>query len=112
MILSQADGFIYESSPINTALQSASELAKSPQKGPILLLDHSDNVMSGGPCDTTDILEAALQFGLSNIACGPFADPATVEWMKKVRKEIRGSKPRKRSSVEGEAGQGYTSLGA
>ena len=79
MILSQADGFIYESSPINTALQSASELAKSPQKGPILLLDHSDNVMSGGPCDTTDILEAALQFGLSNIACGPFADPATVQ---------------------------------
>ena len=88
MILSQADGFIYESSPINTALQSASELAKSPQKGPILLLDHSDNVMSGGPCDTTDILEAALQFGLSNIACGPFADPATVQkswWSHPVR---------------------------
>jgi len=79
LILSQADGFIYESSPINTALQKASELAQSPQKGPVLLLDHSDNVMSGGPCDTTDILEAALQFGLSNIACGPFADPATVQ---------------------------------
>jgi len=79
MILSQADGFIYESSPINTALKRASELADSPQKGPVLLLDHSDNVMSGGPCDTTDILEAALQFGLSNIACGPFADPATVQ---------------------------------
>jgi microcystin degradation protein MlrC len=40
--------------------------------------------MSGGPCDTTDILEAALQFGLSNIACGPFADPETVKMLIKV----------------------------
>ncbi len=81
MILSQADGFIYDSSPITAALQKASELAQSPQTGPVLLLDHSDNVMSGGPCDTTDILEAALQFGLSNIACGPIADPATVQML-------------------------------
>jgi len=81
MILEQADGFIYDSSPINTALQKARELAQSPEKGPVLLLDHSDNVMSGGPCDTTDILEAALQFGLSNIACGPFADPQTVQML-------------------------------
>jgi len=84
MILEQADGFIYDSSPINTALQKARELAQSAEKGPVLLLDHSDNVMSGGPCDTTDILEAALQFGLSNIACGPFADPETVKMLIKV----------------------------
>ena len=35
--------------------------------------------MSGGPCDTTDILEAALQAGLSNIAAGPIADPDLVQ---------------------------------
>jgi microcystin degradation protein MlrC len=35
--------------------------------------------MSGGPCDTTDILEAALQFGLTNIAAGPIADPEMVQ---------------------------------
>jgi len=81
VILSQADGFIYESSPIKTALQKASELAQSSGKGTVLLLDHSDNVMSGGPCDTTDILEAALQFGLNNIACGPITDPKTVEML-------------------------------
>ena len=79
MILSQADGFIYESIPIAQALNTARELTHSATPGPVLLLDHSDNVMSGGPCDTTDILEAALQFGLSNIAAGPFADPETVQ---------------------------------
>jgi len=84
MILAQSGGFIYDSSPISAALQKASELAQSPGIGPVLLLDHSDNVMSGGPCDTTDILEAALQFGLSNIACGPFADPETVQMLIKV----------------------------
>jgi microcystin degradation protein MlrC len=79
MILSQADGFIYESIPIEKALNTARELTQLATLGPVLLLDHSDNVMSGGPCDTTDILEAALQFGLSNIAAGPIADPKTVQ---------------------------------
>ena len=79
MILSQADGFIYESIPIERALNTARELAQLTTPGPVLLLDHSDNVMSGGPCDTTDILEAALQFGFTNIAAGPIADPETVQ---------------------------------
>jgi microcystin degradation protein MlrC len=79
MILSQADGFIYESIPLSQALNTARELTQLTTLGPVLLLDHSDNVMSGGPCDTTDILEAALQFGLSNIAAGPIADPKTVQ---------------------------------
>ena len=79
IILSQADGFIYESIPIEEALNTARELTRSTTPGPVLLLDHSDNVMSGGPCDTTDILEAALHFGLTNIAAGPIADPKTVQ---------------------------------
>jgi microcystin degradation protein MlrC len=79
MILSQADGFIYESIPVERALNTARELAQLTAPGPVLLLDHSDNVMSGGPCDTTDILEAALQFGLTNIAAGPIADPEMVQ---------------------------------
>jgi microcystin degradation protein MlrC len=79
MILSQADGFIYESIPVERALNTARELAQLTTLGPVLLLDHSDNVMSGGPCDTTDVLEAALQFGLTNIAAGPIADPETVQ---------------------------------
>lgn len=81
MILTQADGFVYESTPIEISLKKAAVLASAEASvtGPVLLLDHSDNVMSGGTCDTTDILEAALQFGLSNIAAGPIADPATVK---------------------------------
>ena len=79
MILTQANGFVYESTPIELALKRATAIASTPGKGPVLLLDHSDNVMSGGTCDTTDILEAALQFGLTNIATGPIADPATVK---------------------------------
>ena len=78
-ILSQADGFIYESSPVAIALKRASEIANNGSSGPVLLLDHSDNVMSGGPCDTTDVLESALEYGLHNIAAGPFADPQTVQ---------------------------------
>ncbi len=81
MIVSQADGFVYESTPIEISLKKAAAIASGEVKrpGPVLLLDHSDNVMSGGTCDTTDILEASLQFGLSNIAAGPIADPATVK---------------------------------
>jgi len=78
-ILAQADGFVYESTPIGLSLQKAIAMASTKGDGPVLLLDHSDNVMSGGTCDTTDILEAALQFGLSNIAAGPIADPETVQ---------------------------------
>ena len=79
MILNQANGFVYESAPLVLSLQKAEALANAESQGPVLLLDHSDNVMSGGTCDTTDILEAALQYGMSNIAAGPIADPATVK---------------------------------
>ena len=84
MILSQADGFIYESIPTAHALNRARELTQLATPGPVLLLDHSDNVMSGGPCDTTDILESALQFGLTNIAAGPIADSETVQKLLQV----------------------------
>jgi microcystin degradation protein MlrC len=45
---------------------------------PVLLLDHGDNVMSGGTCDTTDVLEECLRQGQSNIGVGPLCDPAAV----------------------------------
>lgn len=46
--------------------------------GPVLLLDHGDNCMSGGTCDTMDVLREALQQGLRNIAVGPTCDPEAV----------------------------------
>ena len=77
-IWADREGFIYTSEPLAISLQHAQALASSAATGPVLLLDHSDNVMSGGSCDTMDVLEAALQAGLSDIAVGPICDPAAV----------------------------------
>ncbi|NMM09505.1 MAG: M81 family metallopeptidase [Polaromonas sp.] len=72
------EGFIYTSEPLARSLQRAQALAAVPGGGPVLLLDHSDNVMSGGSCDTMDVLEAVLQAGLTGIAVGPLWDPESV----------------------------------
>lgn len=77
-IWNDREGFVYASEPLARSLQRAQELAAGPGTGPVLLLDHSDNVMSGGSCDTMDVLEAALAAGLSGIAVGPVCDPEAV----------------------------------
>ncbi|MDB5854878.1 MAG: family peptidase [Herminiimonas sp.] len=78
----ERDGFVYDSEPLRDSLERARRLAASPAgeegSGPVLLLDHSDNVMSGGTCDTMDVLVGALEAGLEDIAMGPLADPAAV----------------------------------
>ncbi|EMH3437545.1 MlrC C-terminal domain-containing protein, partial [Burkholderia multivorans] len=45
---------------------------------PVLMLDHGDNCMSGGPCDTMDVLEEALAQRLDGIVSGPLCDPDAV----------------------------------
>ncbi len=77
-IWQERDGFVYRSEPLEDSLRRARELAAAPGKGPVLLLDHSDNVMSGGSCDTMDVLCAALDAGLTGILAGPLCDPAAV----------------------------------
>lgn len=79
LIWNERQGFVYAGEPLNQSLQRAKELAAGPGKGPVLLLDHSDNVMSGGSCDTMDVLQAALAAGLTDIAVGPIWDPEAVE---------------------------------
>lgn len=69
--------FEYRSEPLEAALQRARQLASGAVK-PVLLLDHGDNCMSGGTCDTMDVLEAALAQGLERIAMGPLCDPQAV----------------------------------
>jgi microcystin degradation protein MlrC len=44
----------------------------------VLLLDHGDNVMAGGTCDTTTLLEECLRQGMTHMGVGPLADAATV----------------------------------
>ena len=77
-IWDEKDGFVYASAPLAESMRAALQLADGPGTGPVLLLDHSDNVASGGTCDTMDVLQAALQAGLNGIALGPLADPSAV----------------------------------
>lgn len=78
-IWQERDGFVYTSAPLADSLAHARALAAGSGSGPVLLLDHSDNVMSGGTCDTMDVLQAALAAGMTGIAVGPLCDPAAVE---------------------------------
>lgn len=69
--------FVYDSEPLVQSLQRAQALAQGAER-PVLLLDHSDNCMSGGTCDSMDVLQAALAEGLADIAVGPLCDPEAV----------------------------------
>jgi microcystin degradation protein MlrC len=73
-------GFVYESEPLADSLARARALAVGASR-PVLLLDHGDNCMSGGTCDTMDVLSAALSQGLRDIAVGPLCDAQAVDVM-------------------------------
>ena len=76
----EREGFVYRSAPLDDSLAEARAMraAAGPGAGPVLLLDHGDNVMSGGSCDTTTLLEACLAQGMAGLGVGPIADPASV----------------------------------
>lgn len=71
-------GFVYHSEPLGNSMRRAQELASAAGSGPVLLLDHGDNCMSGGTCDDMDVLRAALEQGLDDILVGPICDPEAV----------------------------------
>jgi microcystin degradation protein MlrC len=73
---SERAGFFYQSLPLADSVGTARGLRSS--AGPVLLLDHGDNVMSGGTCDTTTVLEECLRQQMRNVGVGPLCDPATV----------------------------------
>lgn len=73
----ERDGFVYRSEPLNDSLARARDMARG-QSRPVLLLDHGDNCNSGGTCDTTAVLEAALAQGMDGILAGPLCDPEAV----------------------------------
>jgi microcystin degradation protein MlrC len=75
-VWAERDGFVYRSEPLADSVARARRL-RQPGR-PVLLLDHGDNVMSGGTCDTTTLLEECLRQGMSGIGVGPLADAATV----------------------------------
>ena len=79
------EGFVYRSETLSESMAKAKALHAEPGDGPVLLLDHSDNVMSGGTCDTMDVLQAALEAHLTPIVVGPICDPQAVQRLWKMR---------------------------
>jgi microcystin degradation protein MlrC len=75
-IWAERAGFVYQSLPLVDSVGCARGLRSD--AGPVLLLDHGDNVMSGGTCDTTTVLDECLRQGMRGIGVGPLCDPATV----------------------------------
>jgi microcystin degradation protein MlrC len=79
-IWDERDDFFYRSAPLADSVAQAAKLAHGADK-PVLLLDHGDNCMSGGTCDTMDLLEEVLKQGLEGVVSGPLCDPEAVAAM-------------------------------
>ena len=76
--------FIFRQEPLAKSLDAARKAAAKANGKPVILMDHGDNVMSGGTCDTVDVLKAALDAGLEGILVGPTCDPQAVAIMVKA----------------------------
>jgi microcystin degradation protein MlrC len=76
-IWDQREDFVYRSALLAESVAGAAALAHGATR-PVLLLDHGDNCMSGGTCDTMDVFEEALRQGLGGIVTGPLCDPQAV----------------------------------
>jgi len=74
--------FVYESTPLAQTVARAKALGDShvPGKtGPIVMLDHCDNVASGGTMDTTAVLAEVLRQGLQDALFFAIHDPDSVQ---------------------------------
>ena len=68
---------IYRRRPIRAVL----ERARDANAAPVILLDHADNVGSGGTSDVMSAIEAVLDFGLKGVAVAALYDPASAAAM-------------------------------
>ena len=75
------EGIVYKSESLAVSIARAQALAQQPGSGPVLLLDHGDNCMSGGTCDDMNVLHEALAQGLQDIVVGPICYPEAVARM-------------------------------
>jgi microcystin degradation protein MlrC len=71
------DDFVYQHEP----LQAAVARAKTLTEGPVILLDHADNVGSGGTADSMAVIEELLRQGMRDVAVAAVWDPAAVKAM-------------------------------
>jgi len=73
----QREEFLYRPEPLPQAVARA----KAMGEGPVLLLDHADNVGSGGTEDVMTVLREVLRQGLEDVAVAAVWDPAAVQQM-------------------------------
>ncbi|MBL8382883.1 MAG: M81 family metallopeptidase [Burkholderiales bacterium] len=78
---SRRAAFIFHQEPLADSIVRARRAAARANGRPVILMDHGDNVMSGGTCDTIDVLGAALDAGFDGIVVGPTCDPQAVAQM-------------------------------
>jgi microcystin degradation protein MlrC len=69
--------WIYRHEEIGQALRRASGM----NDFPVILLDHADNVGSGGTSDCMGVIEKVLEAGLTDVAMAAVWDPAAVQAM-------------------------------
>jgi microcystin degradation protein MlrC len=66
-------GFVYEVEPVAESVCRAKGL-----DGPVILVDHGDNVFSGGTQDVMATVAEVMRQELNNVAVGPIWDPGVV----------------------------------
>jgi len=71
------EGFVYRGEPLAKAVARAKEMTE----GPVILLDHADNVGSGGTQDCMSVIAEVLKQGLENVAVAAVWDPQAVAAM-------------------------------
>jgi microcystin degradation protein MlrC len=72
--------FVYKGEPLEDAVSRAKILTD----GPVLLLDHADNVGSGGTQDVMVVIEEVLRQGLKDVAVAAVYDPDAIKAMQKA----------------------------
>ena len=72
--------FVYPGRVLSEALT----YAKSLEDGPTILLDHADNVGSGGTQDVMTVIEEVIKAGLEDVAVAAVYDPEAVDLMTKA----------------------------
>jgi microcystin degradation protein MlrC len=71
------EDFVYRGEPLDEAVARA----KAIEEGPVVLLDHADNVGSGGTEDCMAVIKAVLDQGLDDVAVAAVWDPEAVAAM-------------------------------
>ncbi len=73
----QREEFVYRHEPLEQAVARA----KTIEVRPVVLLDHADNVGSGGTADSMTVIREVLRQGLTDVAVGAVRDPEAVQAM-------------------------------